>query len=162
MAYPSVRTTTVRVLARLSLRRSIIVAGLLLSAVLVAGGVHYGLGARTVHGQSNRQSQAGPQTYMEQSFAATGLPAGEVTGLARHQTWPSGFTSKHSHGGPTYIYVISGDLEISDADGTKNYGAGDFFWEMPGHVHTGHTNGGAEFFVLFLLPPGSDPTIPAQ
>ena len=95
-------------------------------------------------------------------FAATGLPAGPATGMPQHLFLPAGFTLKHTHGGPTYVYVISGTLIISDAAGVKTYRAGSFFAEPPGHVHTVHTARPAEIFVLSLLPPGADATIPVK
>jgi len=66
----------------------------------------------------------------------------------RHQPKrASGFAEIHS--GPTYVYVLSGNLEIVDSDGgTAAYSPGDFFPEAPGHVHTVQTAGGAEVFIL--------------
>lgn len=96
------------------------------------------------------------------TFAATGLPAGAATGVPQHLFFPAGFTLKHTHGGPTYVYVIAGTLTISDNVGVKTYPAGSFFWESPGHVHTVHTADPAEVFVLTFLPPGADATIPVK
>ena len=97
----------------------------------------------------------------ETTFAATGLPGGEVSGLARHSVWPAGFQLKHAHGGNAYVYLIAGTLEITEPDGTVTaYHAGDFFWEPGGHTHTARTPEGAEFFILFFLAPGAEPTIP--
>src|SRR5581483_5045849 len=49
------------------------------------------------------------------TFQAIALPAGPATGVPVYAALPVGFTLKHVHGGPTYVYVISGDLQISDA-----------------------------------------------
>ncbi len=95
-------------------------------------------------------------------FRATGLPAGPATGVPLHLLLPAGYTLKHTHGGPTYVYVISGTLTISDAAGTKTYSSGSFFAEPPGHVHTVHTAKSVDIFVLSLLPPGADATIPVK
>lgn len=95
-------------------------------------------------------------------FSATGLPAGAATGVPQHLSFPAGFTLKHTHGGPTYVYVLAGTLTISDNAGVKTYPAGSFFWESPGHVHTVQTAHPAEAFVLTFLPPGADATIPVK
>jgi quercetin dioxygenase-like cupin family protein len=76
---------------------------------------------------------------------------------------PAGTSLKHIHGGPTYVYVLSGNLSILDADGsTAAYTAGDFFPEAPGHVHTVQTAGGAEVFILQFLPPGAEGLVPVD
>jgi quercetin dioxygenase-like cupin family protein len=74
---------------------------------------------------------------------------------------PAGFNLKHAHGGPTYVYVISGSIDIIDADGNKTtYQPGDFFWEPVGMIHTAQTSDPAELFVLHFLAPGAAVTIP--
>ena len=107
-------------------------------------------------------SDAAQNPTME-PFAATGLPAGPATGVPVRRTFPAGFTLKHVHGGPTYVYVIAGSLDIADSDGhTVTYTAGDFFWESPGYIHTVVVPESAEVFILQFLPPGAGATIPVQ
>ncbi len=132
-------------------------AAVLLSVLVLFVGTLAVLTAHSVRGQ------AGPQVIHEDTFKATGLPAGDVNGLARHSMWPAGFSLKHVHGGPAYVYVIAGSIDITDSAMTMTYGAGDFFWEPGGHIHTATAGPqGVEFFVLFLLPSGADATIPVQ
>jgi quercetin dioxygenase-like cupin family protein len=129
-------------------------AGLALLALLTIGGGYVGavLPAR---------GQAGPQTVMQETFDATGLPAGPARGDARRTIIPAGFRLKHVHGGPTYVHVVAGSLEIIAADGSSTtYDAGAFFWEPAGRIHTVFTAAGAQIFVLHILPPGADATIP--
>lgn len=96
-------------------------------------------------------------------FNVTGLPAGTAMGVPIHTTFPAGTTLKHTHGGPTFVYVISGSLDIIDSDGTTmTYGAGSFFAEGPGHIHTLQVKQAVEVFVLQFLPPGAESTIPVQ
>lgn len=97
-------------------------------------------------------------------FEALGLPAGPATGVPSRLILPAGTNLKHVHGGPTYVYVLSGYLDIVDSDGSRtSYSAGDFFSEPPGHVHTVQvTTGNAEVFVLQFLPPGAEATVPVQ
>ncbi len=98
-----------------------------------------------------------------ESFDAVGLPAGQATGVPSRLTLPAGTSLKHIHGGPTYVYVLSGSLSIVDSDGsTAAYTTGDFFPEAPGHVHTVQTAAGAEVFILQFLPPGAEGLVPVQ
>jgi quercetin dioxygenase-like cupin family protein len=96
-------------------------------------------------------------------FEAVGLPAGEAKGVPSRLSLPAGTSLKHIHGGPTYVYVLSGSLNIIDNDGsTAAYTTGDFFPEAPGHIHTVQTAGGAEVFILQFLPPGAESLVPVQ
>ena len=92
-------------------------------------------------------------------FPAVGLPAGPAIVQPVHLIFPSGLTSKHTHGGPTYVYVIRGLLQVSDAKGTKSYGAGGFFWERTGYIHTLHVIKDTEVFGLRFVPPGTEGTV---
>lgn len=97
-------------------------------------------------------------------FDAIGLPAGRATGVPSRLTLPAGTNLKHIHGGPTYVYVLSGTVDVVESDGTRtSYSAGDFFSEPPGHVHTAQVAAGAaDVFVLQFLPPGAEATVPVQ
>jgi quercetin dioxygenase-like cupin family protein len=92
-------------------------------------------------------------------FPAVGLPAGPAIVQPVHLIFPHGLTSKHIHGGPTYVYVIRGLLQVSDAKGTKTYGAGGFFWERTGYIHTLHVVKDTEVFSLRFVPPGTEGTV---
>jgi hypothetical protein len=94
---------------------------------------------------------------------AVDLPQWPATYQAVHVIYPAGYTSKHVHGGPSYIYVISGVLQIIDDKGTRTYPAGTFDFEPPAHVHTFHViQAGTEIFSLRFLPPGATATIPVK
>ena len=95
-------------------------------------------------------------------FPAVGLPAGPAIVQPVHLIFPRGLTSKHVHGGPTYVYVIRGLLQVSDAKGTKTYGAGGFFWERTGYIHTLHVIKDTEVFGLRFVPPGTPGTVEAK
>jgi quercetin dioxygenase-like cupin family protein len=122
---------------------------------------HVGASTTRVATSCATATRAKPITPLT-TFPAIALPAGTATGAPSYAALPAGFTLKHTHGGPTYVYVISGDLAISDNTGTVTYCAGSFFSEPPGHVHTLHVVQPSEIFVLQFLPPGADGTIPVQ
>ena len=70
-------------------------------------------------------------------FVEDGVPVGQTSGVPSDLTLDAGFTLKHVHGGPTYVYVVSGNFDITDGDGTTvTYHKGDFFSEPAGHIHT--------------------------
>lgn len=107
---------------------------------------------------------AQPSPGMLEPFDATGLPAGPARGIPSRATLPPGFNLKHVHGGPSYVLVLEGSVDIiHHADGTTaTYRAGDFFWEPVGRLHTAQSAGGAELFILRFLTPGAEGTIPAS
>jgi len=120
-----------------------------------------GIGVVAVHvGAKPFQGQVPAQLIAESTLAASGLPSGTAHVIARHQSFPPGFSLKHVHGGPGFIYVIAGTLTVSDADGTVTYNAGDFFSEPAGHVHTASTQQGAEVTQFYVLSDGAEATIP--
>jgi quercetin dioxygenase-like cupin family protein len=135
---------------------------LLLMAGLISGVQRYALASHSSASAAAAgcatASRAKPLRPLA-TFSAIALPAGPATGVPVYAAFPAGFTLKHVHGGPTYVYVISGDLEITDAKGTVTYCTGSFFSEPPGHVHTLHVVQPSEVFYLQFLPPGADGTI---
>ena len=156
MQYPSLAKRS-RITGRL------LAAGLAL-ALLAAAGARF-TGAALGSDAERALAPTGPaaQSPTLQPFEATGLPAGAARGVPARLSLPAGFTLKHVHGGPTYIYVISGVLEIQDSDGASiSYHAGDFFWEPPGYINTVTTPEAAEVFTLQFLTPGAEATIPVR
>ena len=95
-------------------------------------------------------------------FPATGLPAGLATGHPEYDLLPPSSPWKHSHGGPVYVYIISGEIKISDEHGTVTYCAGSFFHEPAGQVHTLTVPRTSEIFTLYIMPPGATRDISAQ
>jgi len=108
------------------------------------------------------QAGRGGQATLLARFAATGLPVGPATGVAWRKMFPAGFTSRHLHGGPGYIYVISGVVQLSDAAGSTTYRDGTFFWEPSGHIHIMRILRRATPFVLRFLPSGATDTTVAR
>ena len=141
-----------------------------LIALLLVAGLISGVQGHVVASHSSARapgagcttaSRAKPLTPLA-TFRAIALPAGSATGVPVYAAFPAGFTLKHVHGGPTYVYVIAGDLEITDAQGTVAYCTGSFFSEAPGHVHTLHVVQPSEVFYLQFLPPGAEGLIPVK
>lgn len=109
---------------------------------------------------SAAQPPTGPQIVMQQSFEPTGLPAGAATGTAARIVLPAGFNFKHVHGGPEFVYVLSGSFTVTHAGGSTTYNAGEFAFVGGGMVHTAITADGADVFVLNIRPVGAEWIIP--
>lgn len=92
---------------------------------------------------------------------ATGLfPTGPLTGSASLVTFPTGYMQKHYHGGPRFVYQLSGTIQLDDAAGREVHQAGIFFVEPRGHVHTAHVLTQATNLVFDFLTPGTKSTYP--
>ena len=146
-------------------RRAVVLVALALLASLAATSLLAAVALAGAGGEERpvvTAAAAQPAPSLE-PFEVTGLPAGAAKGIPQHATLPPGFSLKHVHGGPSYVYVLAGSLDIIDADGsTATYRAGDFFWEPVGHVHTARTVDGAELFILRFLTAGAEGTITVQ
>jgi quercetin dioxygenase-like cupin family protein len=131
--------------------KRIIVSIVVLFAVLNAG-VLYAIAASHPAAAPNPglPKPVGPAMY---PFVATSLPAGRIIGVPQHVIVPAGYTLKHMHPGPHYVYIISGSEQITDDHGTKTYSAGMFFWEPAWHVHMLHTLTRVEAFSIYFVPP---------
>jgi hypothetical protein len=86
------------------------------------------------------------------------VPAGPLEVRAETVLLPAGFRSRHLHGGPTFNTVESGRVEIEDANGTRVYEAGEFFFEPAEAPHTIRVLADARLDVVRLLPPGAPAT----
>jgi hypothetical protein len=86
------------------------------------------------------------------------LPPAPVQVRAETVVLPSGFRSRHRHGGPTFNFVHRGSVEILDAAGRARHGRGDFFFEPGGRAHTITVLEDATLRVVRLLPPGAEAT----
>jgi quercetin dioxygenase-like cupin family protein len=153
--------------AALRHRRSLAIVSVILTVASLAGPQFAAVAAADTWWRPvTQQTAPAPDTPLTDTlvpFEATGLPAGAARGMPQRATLPPGFNLKHVHGGPSYVYVISGSLDIIDADGTKaTYRAGDFFWEPVGRTHTAQTSEGAELFILRFVVPGAEGTVPVK
>jgi hypothetical protein len=86
------------------------------------------------------------------------LPPAPVQVRAETVVLPSGFRSRHRHGGPTFNFVESGSVEIVDDRGRALYRRGDFFFEPAARAHTITVLEDATLRVVRLLPPGAEAT----
>lgn len=87
----------------------------------------------------------------------TGLPptlqvTGETVRLG------AGFGERHTHAGPTFNFVESGVVRITDDAGTTDYGPGGFFFEPADYAHDIEIVTDARIDVLRLLPEGAEGT----
>jgi quercetin dioxygenase-like cupin family protein len=141
--------------------KRIILSIVVLLAVLNASSLYVGA---TVQRATPSPAKPVPVGPLLQPFVAPELPAGRMIGVPQHTRTPAGFTLKHKHPGNRYVFIISGSEEITDAQGTRTYSAGMFFWEQAWHVHTIHVLSDVETFTLTFIPPGGmlQTTIPVQ
>jgi hypothetical protein len=86
------------------------------------------------------------------------LPPAPVQVRAETVVLPSGFRSRHRHGGPTFNFVQRGSVEIVDPDGRARHDRGGFFFEPGGRPHTITVLEDATLDVVRLLPPGAEAT----
>lgn len=96
-------------------------------------------------------------------FSAAGrlesLPQGPVDVVAETVRLPEGFTNRHSHGGPTFNFVVAGRVRITEEDGSvRQFGPGQFFFEPTARPHTIEVESDARLDVLRLVPPGASAT----
>jgi hypothetical protein len=100
--------------------------------------------------------EAGPRLRGGGTLRA--LPDAPVEVRAESVLLPTGFRSRHVHGGPTFNAVRSGEVEIEDQSGTTVYGAGQLFFEPADVPHAIHVLSEARLDVVRLLPPGAAAT----
>jgi quercetin dioxygenase-like cupin family protein len=73
---------------------------------------------------------------------------------------PGGMIPKHTHGGPVVVQVISGQVTLTDATGSKTVKAGGMFTEKTGTIHSAANNGSVvtRVAVSYLIPKGTEVT----
>ncbi len=91
--------------------------------------------------------------------------AGELTDLppdlqvtAETVRLGAGFGERHTHAGPTFNFIQSGLVRITDDAGTTDYGPGGFFFEPADYAHDIEIVTDARIDVLRLLPEGAEGT----
>ncbi|MGR9115273.1 MAG: cupin domain-containing protein [Gammaproteobacteria bacterium] len=82
------------------------------------------------------------------------LPAKEVDAKIVRVTFPPGFkTPWHEHQGPGPRYIITGQLKVTEGGVTKNYSAGDVFWESGLRMKVENVGEDAAELIIFELAP---------
>jgi quercetin dioxygenase-like cupin family protein len=74
---------------------------------------------------------------------------------------PGGYMREHHHGGPVIVMVISGELTVTDAKGTRVLTSGQSMTEQTTYVHGAANNGStiAHLAVTYVIPKGAARTI---
>jgi len=86
------------------------------------------------------------------------VAAGEYSLINQVIDLPAGAAiPKHTHGGPAVVNLLSGQLTVTDATGTRTLSAGQSFTEAPGYAHSVANKGSttARVSVTYLIPKGS-------
>ncbi len=70
---------------------------------------------------------------------------------------PGGYIREHQHPGPVIVMVISGELTITDASGTRVLKGGQSTTETIGYRHSAENNGTeiAHLAVTYVIPKGA-------
>ncbi len=71
---------------------------------------------------------------------------------------PGGMIPKHTHGGPVVVQVVSGEITLTDATGSKTVKAGGMFTESQGTIHSAANKGSVptRVAVSYLIPKGAE------
>lgn len=126
---------------------------LAIAAAVLALGAALGFAA----GRSTRAEPGKPPGLLAEGTLA-GLPRGTLQVRAERVVLPSGFRSRHFHGGPTFNFIDSGTVVIADGGRRMRYGPGDFFFEPARRRHAITVLEDASLSVIRLLPPGAEAT----
>jgi hypothetical protein len=86
------------------------------------------------------------------------VPGAPVEVLAERVRLPARFESTRFHGGPTFVFVDYGRVEIEIDGEATVYGAGAFFFVPEGQVYTLRVLDTAQLGILRLLEPGAEGT----
>ncbi len=130
-------------------------AGVLL-AVLILGGVIGAVGQRLVRDVG---TTPGTVTGLRGEGTLDDLPDGPVEVRAETLLLPGGYESTRTHGGPTFTIVEAGEIELTDATGTRRYRAGGFFFQAAGAEHTIRARSESRLSVIRLLAEGAEATV---
>jgi quercetin dioxygenase-like cupin family protein len=85
-------------------------------------------------------------------------PSPPVRVVADRVRLPTGFESRRFHGGPTFTFVDSGEVEVEIDGKSTTYGAGAFYVVPAGQVYTLRVLDTAELAAVRLLEPGAEAT----
>lgn len=95
------------------------------------------------------------------ALARAVTPNGTDAFIQHVRLGPNVPTGWHTHPGPAIVTVVKGSVTYEDADANRcvdtTYAAGEGFVDRGfGHVHRAIAgDDGADFYVVYLLPPGS-------
>jgi len=126
-----------------------------LIAALVLGGILGAVGLRLT-------DDSGPLRATETIERGGGtletLPEAPVAVEAESIRYPAGFESTRTHGGPTFMIVQAGEVEIVEGGLARAYEAGEFFFREAARPYTMRILEAATLSVIRLLPPGAEAT----
>jgi quercetin dioxygenase-like cupin family protein len=114
------------------------------------------LAMTAVAGAEEKKEYKAPGATTEQILHQSGLAAGEkLEAKVIRVTMPAGYQGgKHYHTGDLVVYVQSGSLTAESAEGTRTYGAGEAFYEIPGQTMRAVNKSAGEDTVLVVFQVG--------
>ncbi len=114
------------------------------------------LAAPTAYGED----PVGPKQAFKTTFAVDQPPADFDVLAVRQDFAPGAVTPVHTHGGPAYITVTTGQLTLIQNGAAKAYNTGEYWTETPGQFMQVANRGTtpASTYVTFLMPKGAPET----
>jgi quercetin dioxygenase-like cupin family protein len=106
------------------------------------------------------QDPIGPKQAFKTTFAVDQPPADYDLLAVRQDFAPDAITPVHTHGGPAFITVTTGQLTLIQNGMAKTYSAGESWTETPGQFMQVANRGTtpASTYVTFLMPKGAPET----
>jgi quercetin dioxygenase-like cupin family protein len=90
------------------------------------------------------------------TLEAEDVPRAPVRVVAERVRLPAGFESNRSHGGPTFLFVDFGRIQVEGLGSPTSYGAGAFFFVTAGEPYFIRAVETTQIAILSLLPPGAE------
>jgi quercetin dioxygenase-like cupin family protein len=90
------------------------------------------------------------------TLEAEDLPRAPVRVVAERVRLPAGYESTRSHGGPTFLFIDYGRIQVEGSGSPTSYGAGAFFFVTAGEPYSLRAVETTQIASLSLLPPGAE------
>lgn len=105
-------------------------------------------------------NQPGVTTVVETRFQATDPPAEADVLQVVLDFAPGAWTPVHTHGGPVYVTVLSGEMTLRMSGMDQKFTAGQNWIDSPDEPHAAGNDGSAPARLVgtFVLPKGATPT----
>jgi quercetin dioxygenase-like cupin family protein len=115
--------------------------------------------ATSVQAQPAATSQVA--AVQQTSLQKVEVPNGNYEVVFDMMAIAAGTVPRHTHPGPTTVYLLEGFTLLMDGFPPRTFKAGDSFIEPTGVVHEGYSDKPSKIMVVFVVPKGSRLVTPA-